>query len=235
MQTKRLQIQGIPAILWGETSSKLFLYIHGQGGCKEEAEAFAGSEVCRSWQVLSIDLPGHGERKQDTENFVPWQVIPELKTVMDYAEKNWDDCALYANSIGAWLSMLAFQGKSFSQCLLVSPILDMEKIILNMMEQAHVTEEHLKQELNIPTSSGQTLSWAYLEYVRKNPVENWVSDTQILFAENDCLTEFSVVSDFILKFPCCHLTVMKNGEHWFHTKEQLEYLSSWWTKCLSVS
>lgn len=41
MEKKCFQIQGIPAILWGSRSDKLYLYIHGQAGCKEEAEAFA--------------------------------------------------------------------------------------------------------------------------------------------------------------------------------------------------
>ena len=27
------------------------------------------------------------------------------------------------------------------------------------------------------------------------------------------------------------LTVMENGEHWFHTKEQMDFLSDWIKQC----
>ena len=40
MANEHLNIKNIPAIIWGDTSSKVYLYIHGQGGYKEEAEAF---------------------------------------------------------------------------------------------------------------------------------------------------------------------------------------------------
>ncbi|WP_235673508.1 hypothetical protein [Clostridioides difficile] len=41
----------------------------------------------------------------------------------------------------------------------VSPILDMQQLISNMMLWANVSEEQLKHELIIPTSFGHTLSW----------------------------------------------------------------------------
>ena len=29
-----------------------------------------------------------------------------------------------------------------------------------------------------------------------------------------------------------HLTVMENGEHWFHTEEQLAFLNAWMKKVI---
>ncbi|MFN1922390.1 hypothetical protein ACK2FT_15925 [Clostridioides difficile] len=49
----------------GNPSSKLYIYIHGQCGNKEEAEAFANIAVPHEYQVLSVDLPEHGERKRE--------------------------------------------------------------------------------------------------------------------------------------------------------------------------
>ena len=49
------------------------------GGNKTEAEPFA---ALTGAQVLAIDLPGHGERK-DMAGFNPWTAAPELRTVMD--------------------------------------------------------------------------------------------------------------------------------------------------------
>ena len=50
-------ISGIPAALYGERSDKVFLFVHGQFGCKEEAERFAEVANPLGWQVLAIDLP----------------------------------------------------------------------------------------------------------------------------------------------------------------------------------
>lgn len=54
----------------------------------------------------------------------------------------------------------------------------------------------------------------------------WPSPTSILYAEKDNLTSRQEVDDFIRCFPC-DLTVLKGGEHWFHTPEQLEILRQW--------
>ena len=117
MTDEHLNIKNIPAIIWGDTSSKVYLYIHGQGGYKEEAEVFASIANCYGWQVLSIDLPNHGARKEREDLFNPWTIVPELLTVMQYAKSRWTDIALFANSIGAWFSMLSFKNENLENSL----------------------------------------------------------------------------------------------------------------------
>jgi pimeloyl-ACP methyl ester carboxylesterase len=231
MKKERLDIQGIPAILFGEPSDKVFLYVHGQSGNKEEAEAFARRACQCSWQVLSIDLPGHGERKGEDEQFYPWYVVPELSSVMTYVRTRWKEVNLFANSIGAWFSMLAFKDEELAKCLFVSPILDMPRLISNMMTWAGVSEERLKEELVIATGFGQPLSWEYLQYARNNPVSGLSDHIFILYGEKDNLTEPDVVKGFTERFGC-ELTIMEEGEHWFHTDEQLEALDAWTENCL---
>ncbi|MCC0636388.1 MULTISPECIES: alpha/beta hydrolase [unclassified Clostridioides] len=226
MEKKYFQIHGIPSILWGNPSNKLYIYIHGQCGYKEEAEIFANIAVNHGWQVLSIDLPKHGERKEENISFDPWNVVPELLAIMKYAKSNWNQIALYANSIGAWFSMLSFENENLEECVFVSPILDMQQLISNMMLWANVSEEQLKHELIIPTSFGHTLSWEYLQYVKKHPITKWNTTTRILYGKHDELTELSVVEKFTRHFNC-NLTVIANGEHWFNTPEQLKVLNKW--------
>ncbi|MCC0655141.1 alpha/beta hydrolase [Clostridioides sp. ES-S-0005-03] len=226
MEKKYFQIHGIPSILWGNPSNKLYIYIHGQCGYKEEAEIFANIAVNHGWQVLSIDLPKHGERKEENISFDPWNVVPELLAIMKYAKSNWNQIALYANSIGAWFSMLSFENENLEECVFVSPILDMQQLISNMMLWANVSEEQLKHELIIPTSFGHTLSWEYLQYVKKHPITKWNTTTRILYGKHDELTELSVVEKFTRHFNC-NLTVIENGEHWFNTQEQLKVLNKW--------
>ncbi len=223
---KQVTIGKIPAILWGEPGEKLYIYVHGLCGCKEEAESFSSIVCPRGWQVLSLDLPGHGERKHDTDGFVPWQVVPELQSVLAYAQTRWERIAVRATSIGAWFCMMSFENEPLERCLFVSPVPDMNYLIENMMRQAGITDEQLKKEQIISTQSGQALSWKYLTYVREHPIVNWEKPTRILYAENDNLIDLSVVDDFSRRFHC-HLTIMKGGEHWFHTPEQLAVLHSW--------
>jgi len=47
-----------------------------------------------------------------------------------------------------------------------------------------------------------------------------------LYAEHDNLTSRKTVDEFINGHDA-HLTVMENGEHWFHTDEQIEFLNNW--------
>ena len=220
------QIQDIPAVLYGEESDKLYLFVHGKCGYKEEAKDFAEIVCPRGWQVLGIDLPEHGSRKGETDVFDPWHVVPELQTVMNYARAHWSRIALRANSIGAWFSMLAFREEPLERCLFVSPILDMEQLIGRMIQWAGVTETELEARETIVTSFGETLSWRYFQYAKVHPVESWPWPTAILYAGQDNLTPRQEADCFSERF-CCSLTVLENGEHWFHTPEQLEALRRW--------
>ena len=226
MKEERFIIQNVPSILYGDSSESLFLYIHGKMGCKEEAARFAEIVCPKGYQVLSIDLPGHGERTGEMERFVPWEVVPELQAVYGFARQRWKKISLYANSIGACFSLLAFREAKLEKSLFVSPILDMEKLIRAMMGWAGVTQEQLKAAGEIPTAFGETLSWKYLTYVAERRITKWDSPTAILYAGQDHLTAWETVDDFARRFGCT-VTVMENGEHWFHTEEQLAVLDAW--------
>ena len=224
--TKKFLFHHIPAVLYGDNSEKLFLYIHGKMGSKEEAAHLAEIVYPMGYQVLSIDLPGHGERTGEMERFVPWEVVPELQAVYANTQKRWKKISLYANSIGAYFSLLALRDAKLEKSLLVSPILDMEKLIRDMMGWAGVTQEQLQQAGEIPTAFGETLSWKYLTYAAEKRITKWDIPTAILYAGQDHLTSRQTVDDFAQRFGCT-VTVMENGEHWFHTEEQFAVLDAW--------
>lgn len=226
MKSEHLKINNIAAIKWGDASENVFLYVHGKGGCKEEAESLAFLAQNIGYQVLSIDLPGYGERKSEIEKFNPWDVISELQEVMCYIKANWKKTSLFAQSIGAYFSMLALKNENFFQTLFVSPIVDMEYLINRMMLWANVSKEMLEKEKIIPTDFGESLSIDYLKFVESHPIDKWNAKTAILYGEKDNLMEQNIVENFAKKFSC-NLTVMKNGEHWFHTPEELEFLKEW--------
>ena len=107
----------------------------------------------------------------------------------------------------------------------ISPVVNMEKLILDMMSWANVTEDQLRARRKIETAFGETLSWEYLCYVRQHPV-HWTVPTHILYGDKDNLTTLETVSAFA-KQTGATLTVMKDGEHWFHTPEQMGFLDEW--------
>jgi alpha-beta hydrolase superfamily lysophospholipase len=231
MKKEKLTIGKMPAILLGEASDKVYLYIHGMGGCKEEAEGFAKIAAGQAWQVLSIDLPEHGERAQEKGTFNPWSAMPEFRAVMEYAKARWKHISLFANSIGAYFSMLSFDSKELEKCLFLSPILDMELVISNMMLAAGVSEERLQRELTIPNPNGPALSWEYLQWVRNHPITEWSAPTSILYGSKDILVSRETVDEFAHRYGC-KLTVLEDGEHWFHTDAQMKFLYGWADYCM---
>ena len=121
--------------------------------------------------------------------------------------------------------MSALGEKTVDNALFISPVVDMEKLIGDMMTWANVTERELEEKSEIATSFGETLSWRYLCYVREHPI-NWHVPTRILYGENDNLTSLETISAFAKKIGA-PLTVMPGGEHWFHTEEQMRFLEGW--------
>lgn len=225
-QIVSLPQSGVPAMVYGAPSPRVWLYLHGKCGCKEEAEAFAERACPRGAQVLAVDLPEHGARRGGPAAFAPWDVLPELEALLAYARSRWERIALRATSLGAWFALLAFGGAELERALLVSPVLDMERLIRDMMGWAGVSESALEAAGELPTAFGETLSWRYLQYAAARPVTRWDTPTAILYAGGDHLTAWETAEDFARRF-ACELTVMEAGEHWFHTPEQLDVLRRW--------
>ena len=224
METQFFTIHSIPAVLYGEDSDKGWLFVHGQMGRKEEAEAFAQIVSPKGFQVLAIDLPGHGARQGEEASLTPWAAVPELQAAAGWAKKRWGSFSVRANSIGAYFSLLALDAPR--KALFVSPILDMEELIRTMMRWAGVTEEQLREAGKIATDFGQTLSWQYLSYVRRHPIHDWQGQTCILYGERDAMTPRSTAEAYADRHRAA-LTLVPDAEHWFHTPSQLAALQTW--------
>ena len=132
---------------------------------------------------------------------------------------------LIANSIGAFFALSALDDTLVDRAYLISPVVDMENLTCKMMQWSNVTEQELAEKREIATKFGETLSWAYLCYVREHPII-WNVPTCILYGEHDHLTSIETVSAFARQHHA-DLTVMPGGEHWFHTGEQMQFLDRW--------
>ena len=109
MKTEPFDIDSIPTILYGEPSKQGYLFLHGQMGRKEEAAAFAQVVCPKGFQVLAIDLPDHGQRRNRGEALTPWAAVPDIQAALTFAHTHWNTVSLRANSIGAYFAMLAAQ------------------------------------------------------------------------------------------------------------------------------
>lgn len=223
----------IPAILWSNAKDKVIIAVHGDLSNKEDAiiEVLAKNAIPKGYCILSFDLPEHGDRKNDNYECNPQNCTSDIQAVYFCAKSLHADISVFACSIGVYFCLLAFQNLTFNRYFFLSPVLDMERLIQNMMKWSNISEKELQEKAKIKTSFGKIISWDYYQYVRHNPIKKWNSKTFILCGENDNLTEKSILNSFSMENNCS-VDIMKNGEHYFHTKEQLDYLNNWLQKVI---
>ncbi len=192
--------------------SECIMYFHGMGGHPNEAHHFR--DLCEC-EIVGVDYHG----------IDAWSVKDEILTEYDSLSKRFAKISVIAVSLGAYFCMDSLSGKNISRAFFISPVVNMENLILGMMSSAGVSEAELQAKQEIDTPYGAKLSWKYLQYVRDNPL-NWTAPTWILHAENDNLIPVGRVREFAQAHHA-ELTVMQDGDHWFHTEEQLEFLDEW--------
>ena len=189
------------------------IYIHGRGGSAREAEHY--KPLFGDCDVFGMDYTAQN----------PWEAKAEFPGLFDSNCGQYETVTLIANSIGAYFAMCALSDKKIDKAYFISPVVDMERLIADMMTAAGVSETELREKGTVKTDLGQTLSFEYLQYARENPVK-WAIPTHVLYGENDELTPFELIRGFADNSGAT-LTVMKNGEHWFHTDEQMRFLDEW--------
>lgn len=193
----------------------IVIYVHGKGGSAEEAEHY--SPLFPDSEVIGFDY-----RAQS-----PWEAREEFPRFFAEQRACCSSLTLVANSIGAFFSLSSLGEALIDRAYLISPVVDMEKLIGSMLLWANVTERELAEKREIPTAFGETLSWSYLCYVREHPIA-WRVPTRILYGEHDELTSLETVTAFAERTGA-ELTVMPDGEHWFHTDAQMRFLDKWIT------
>lgn len=137
----------------------------------------------------------------DYQSFTPWETGKEIHHSVEELKTRYENVILIANSIGAFFSMNAEIDEMIQKAYFISPVVDMEKL------------------------NGVELTGEWLRYVKSHPVV-WNVPTHILYGSKDNLIPFEVVSDFAKRHHST-LTVMENGEHWFHTEAQMAFLDDW--------
>ncbi len=194
-------------------NNKIIVYVHGKDGTTEESDLYRS--LFPSYDVCGIDYVGT----------TPWEAGAEIYEEIRSFGSIYNETILIANSIGAYFSMNAGIEELIENAFFISPIVDMKKLIKDMMDRAKVSEDELERKRTVRTELGEDLSWDYFSYVKNHPV-TWNVPTDILYGSDDNLTDYDTISSFCKKHGA-RLTVMEGGEHWFHTKEQMIFLFDW--------
>ena len=189
------------------------IYIHGKGGNAKEAERYR--PLFPEYEIAGLDYQAR----------TPWEAREEFRRFWDAFRTGHSRIVVIANSIGAFFAMHALSEKRIEKTYFISPIVNMEKLILDMIQWAGVSERELMEQGTIETGFGETLSWEYLSWVRENPV-SWRVPTSILYGANDTLQSMETIQAFANQTGA-DVTVMEHGGHWFHTEEELAFLDNW--------
>lgn len=198
---------------------KAIVYIHGKGGSIEEAHHY------KKFFNDEYDVMGF-----DYKSELPWAAKAEFQKYFVDISSRYDTIVLIANSIGVYFSFISLSENFITKAMLISPIVDMEKLILDIMKRAGVSEKELCLQKVVNTPFGESLSWEYLSYVRDTPI-TWNIPSSILYGKNDNITSLTTITNFS-NIINADLTIMENGEHWFHTEEQMHFLDNWLEKCI---
>ncbi len=228
------QIEHIKVVLWGETSDTIIIAVHGDQSNKEDVpiQILAENAVKHGMQVISFDLPENGERKDEKVPCTVQNCVKELNMIMAYVKKHWKHVCLFANSMGAYFSMVAYQNERIERAWFLSPLVDMRRMIENMMKWFQVSEKRLKDEKKIDTPMGKTLYWDDYCYVKEHSIDHWNVPTYILCGAKDTTCEEDTIQAFLHKFPNATMQLAEGSEHYFHTEYDLEMLKKWF--CITV-
>ena len=191
----------------------LVLYIHGKGGSPLEAEHY--KNIFTDCDVIGLEY----------KSFLPYENAEEINRAVKNFKNRYDKIILVANSIGAYFAMNAGIDEKIFKAYFISPVVDIERIIVALMETCNVTEDELKSKGVIQIDGGEILSWKYLSYVRTHPLK-WKVPTKILYGGKDDVTSIETINEFAEKFNA-EVTIMADGEHWFHTDAQIKFLDNW--------
>ena len=104
------------------------IYIHGKGGSTAESEHY--KHLFPNCVILGLDY----------KTFSPWETGREIHEEIKRLKKVYDSIILIANSIGGFFSMNSEIADMVQKAYFISPIVDMELLICNMMKRANVSE-----------------------------------------------------------------------------------------------
>lgn len=194
------------------------IYIHGLYGSSGESDFY--SFYTNKYDVIGLDY----------EDGNPWEVKDKIIHEFSEISKRYKNVYVIANSIGAFYTYMYLSEFNIKKAFFISPLVNMKEVIEGLMKQYNISLDALKTRKLINLDNGQTLSYDFYESLKEK--DNWDIKTYVLYGEKDKLVDQKSIFNFISSHNSS-LTIMKNGEHYFHTPGQLKFIKKWINEYLS--
>jgi len=182
-------------------------------------------DVIASWgdQLITFDLPAHGDR-QDDKAFTPMDASPEVRAFARLARSQSTEVSLLANSIGAYFSLCDTPAGTFERAWMVSPLLDLEYYIRDIMAEYSVTDEQLEAQTVIDTPRG-VLERSYLRFVEEHPAR-LNAPSWMIRGDQDEMVPLNALSRFV-GAPGVELVQVEGGQHFLGQPPHLDTVVAW--------
>ena len=195
-------------------TKRAIVYIHGLHGSYEEAKNYAF--LNDQFDVIGLDY-------QDGN---PWEVGPLLKEKFVELIKPYDEVFIIANSIGAFYACEYLFDCHIERAFFISPIVSMFQNIVDLMMMYDIKDSELRDSQFIELDDGTVLSYDFYQHVA-NEENKWNVPTDILYGAYDEIVYSGSMLEFLENHPSARLTVKSEGEHYFETEEDQEFIKNW--------
>ena len=224
-EPEELVLDGVPALRWGKPGGRAVIGVHGQFSNKHDPVMARCGDVIASWgdQLITFDLPAHGDR-QDDKAFTPMDASPEVRAFAQLARSQSTEVSLLANSIGAYFSLCDTPAGTFEHAWLVSPLLDLEYYIRDIMAEYSVTDERLEAQTVIDTPRG-VLERPYLRFVEEHPAQ-LNAPSWIIRGDQDEMVPLDTLSRFV-GAPGVELVQVEGGQHFLGQPPHIDTVVAW--------
>jgi len=228
MKKTTIQINDIPCLIFGESSENVVLVVHGLQSHKEDNFTLKLAEIltANDYQILSFDLPEHGERKNQLINFSIAQCLSDLKEVMNFCKRNYKSINLAACSYGAVLSLFAYHNEVIQKCCFLSPVIDLRELTERLLSAESVTIDELFNAKIVKLSNGINVNYEDYKFLLNHKITHWEHLTSILYGKKDTLISLSTITNFCDLYHA-ELNISQNSEHYFHTLEDMNVVTDW--------
>ena len=224
-EPEELLLDGVPALRWGKPGGRAVIGVHGQFSNKHDPVMARCGDVIASWgdQLITFDLPAHGDR-QDDKAFTPMDASPEVRAFARLARSQSTEVSLLANSIGAYFSLCDTPAGTFERAWLISPLLDLEYYIRDIMAEYSVSDEQLEAQTVIDTPRG-VLERSYLRFVEEHPAR-LNAPSWMIRGDQDEMVPLNALSRFV-GAPGVELVQVEGGQHFLGQPPHLDTVVAW--------
>lgn len=227
MTIEYLDIGGIPAKLYrADDATGTVLAVHGFAGSKESTaiEGLAELACARGLNVLTYDLPAHGERTESADQLNAERCIGEMLAAERYIKQNFGgNMYAFATSFGGMCLLFRLEqaSDSFKRIVLRVPAVNMSTSLVkiaSMTDRDFTMEKAREQGFVIRMAKEYRIPYHFYEQLLQchclRESAKW-NDSRILtiYAEHDELVDIADTKEFLRLNPAIGSLCIKGAGH----------------------